>query len=70
METAPRDPYPYAWLIWIVATIGLTMLVVDHWAHLLGVLPYLVLLACPLMHLFMHHGHRHDSHGDKKPDPE
>jgi hypothetical protein len=22
-------------------------------------LPYLILLACPLMHLFMHHGHGH-----------
>jgi hypothetical protein len=22
-----------------------------------GVLPYLLLLACPLMHLFLHHGH-------------
>jgi hypothetical protein len=23
----------------------------------LGVLPYLVFLACPLIHLLMHHGH-------------
>ncbi|HJV82841.1 DUF2933 domain-containing protein [Noviherbaspirillum sp.] len=30
----------------------------EHRAHLLGVLPYLLLLACPLMHLF-HHGHGH-----------
>jgi len=29
----------------------------EHYAHALGVLPYLLLLACPLMHLFMHHGH-------------
>lgn len=28
----------------------------EHRAHALGVLPYLLLLACPLMHLF-HHGH-------------
>lgn len=33
-------------------------LVTEHTAHLFGVLPYLILLACPLMHLFMHHGHR------------
>ncbi|HWW77124.1 MAG TPA: DUF2933 domain-containing protein [Pyrinomonadaceae bacterium] len=26
-------------------------------AHLLGVLPFLLLLACPLMHMFMHRGH-------------
>lgn len=30
----------------------------EHRAHLLGVLPYLLVLACPLMHLF-HHGHDH-----------
>jgi hypothetical protein len=25
----------------------------------LQVLPYLLLAACPLMHIFMHHGHGH-----------
>jgi len=46
--------------MWVVAAVGILMLIVDHWAHMLGVLPYLVLLACPLMH-FLHkgHGHRH-----------
>ena len=34
----------------------------EHRAHFLGVLPFLLFLACPLMHLFMHHGHHHDSH--------
>ena len=38
----------------------------EHRAHLLGVLPYLVFLLCPLIHLFMHRGHgghggRHES---------
>jgi hypothetical protein len=28
----------------------------------LGVPPWLLVLACPLMHLFMHHGH-HGGHG-------
>jgi hypothetical protein len=32
-------------------------LVTEHTAHLLGALPFLLLLSCPLMHLFMHHGH-------------
>jgi hypothetical protein len=35
----------------------------EHRAHFLGVLPYLLFLACPLMHLFMHHGHHHGAHG-------
>ena len=34
----------------------------DHWGHVLGVAPYLLFLACPLMHLFMHHGHGPDHH--------
>jgi hypothetical protein len=43
--------------------IGGFFLVTEHSAHLLGALPWLVLLACPLMHLFMHHGHGgHDGH--------
>jgi len=29
----------------------------EHRAHLLGFLPYLLILACPLMHLFHHGGH-------------
>lgn len=37
-------------------------LLTEHTAHVFGVLPYLLLLACPLMHLFMHHGgHGHGS---------
>jgi hypothetical protein len=36
----------------------------EHRAHLLGVLVWLPLLVCPLMHLFMHHGHGgHSRHG-------
>lgn len=31
----------------------------EHWGHVFGFLPYLILLACPLMHLFMHHGDHH-----------
>jgi hypothetical protein len=32
-------------------------LITEHTAHVLGVAPYLFILACPLMHIFMHHGH-------------
>jgi hypothetical protein len=42
----------------------------EHWVHVLGVLPYLLILACPLMHLFMHKGHGghggHHSHETTK----
>lgn len=33
------------------------LLFTEHRVHVLGILPYLFLLACPLMHLFMHHDH-------------
>ncbi len=36
----------------------------EHRVHALGWLPWLILLACPLMHVFMHGehggGHKHD----------
>ena len=41
----------------------------EHRAHLLGVLPWLLLAACPLMHLFMHrggHGGHHDPEQDRR----
>ena len=46
------------WTIAAVGLLGLALLWVDHRTHLLGVIPYLVLLACPLLHL-LHRGHRH-----------
>lgn len=39
-------------------------LITEHTAHVLGVLPYLLLLACPLVHFFHGgHGGRHDGDG-------
>jgi hypothetical protein len=46
--------------------IGLFFLLSEHRAHALGYLPFLLILACPLLHLFMHGGHGgHGSHGDR-----
>ncbi|MFH2121625.1 MAG: DUF2933 domain-containing protein [Pseudomonadota bacterium] len=44
--------------------IGGFFLWTEHQAHVLGALPYLILLLCPLMHFFMHRGHgqSHDGH--------
>lgn len=33
----------------------------EHRLHVLGYLPFLLLLACPLMHMLMHRGHGHGS---------
>ena len=43
--------------------IVLFFLLREHWAHVGGYWPYLLLLACPLMHLF--HGHSGDGHHDQ-----
>lgn len=45
--------------------LGGFYLLIEHRAHLLGWLPWLLLLLCPLMHFFMHGGHgKHGSDGD------
>lgn len=43
--------------------VGTFYVLREHWGHALGALPYLLLLACPLMHLFMHRGHGHHRGG-------
>ena len=43
-------------------------LFMEHREHVFQLLPYLILLACPLMHIFMHGGHSHGHahhHGDE-----
>lgn len=53
-----------------VATVGVVsvlafLIYTGHSAHLLGALPYLLILSCPLMHIFMHGGHHHHDHSKK-----
>lgn len=38
------------------------LLFTEHRAHVFGILPYLLLLACPFMHFFMHSSR--GKHGD------
>lgn len=50
----------------VFATVGAFFLVAEHRAHVLPLLPWLLVAACPLMHLVMHgshhgHGSRHAS---------
>lgn len=44
------------------AVIAGALLFTEHRAHVLGLLIWLPVLACPLMHLFMHGGHHHGHH--------
>lgn len=43
----------------VMAGVAAVYLLVTHWAHAVAWLPWLLLAACPLMHLFMHRGHGH-----------
>jgi hypothetical protein len=45
------------WILIAFLAVAGFFLFTEHRAHLFGFLPWLLLLACPLMHLFMHHGH-------------
>ena len=46
-------------VFWAFALIALYFLITEHRAHLVEFLPYALLLACPLLHIF----HRHGGHG-------
>ena len=70
-----HDSHPSFWssryaIGWIViGGIAAYFLLTEHLAHVVGALPFLLLLACPLMHVFMHHGHGgHGHHRHHKPD--
>lgn len=65
------------WLLWLGLAAAVAWLFFGHSAHLLQIAPFLILLACPLMHVFGHGGghggHGHGQHGgddsstDRKP---
>ena len=53
----------------VFGAVAAYFLLSEHRAHFIGALPFLLLLSCPLMHIFMHHGHGghgrdHESHGN------
>lgn len=53
------------WLgVCLFAAIAVFFLWEEHQAHILGALPWLILLACPFIHIFMHRNHDHgEGHG-------
>jgi len=68
MDMTDHEPPPF-WrsragvALLVVVAVGGFLLFTEHRAHVLGVLPFAFLLACPLMHAFMRHGHHHGGHG-------
>ena len=58
----------YAIGLVVLGAVAAYFLLTEHRAHFFAALPFLLLLACPLMHVFMHRGHGgrgHDQHGDR-----
>jgi hypothetical protein len=60
----------------VFVAIAALFLILEHRAHALQWLPYALLLACPLLHLFMHGGHgghgghaRHADGAESRPAP-
>jgi hypothetical protein len=50
----------------VAGAVGIYYLLTEHLAHVGQAVPFLFLLACPLMHFFHGHGHHgHGRHGDE-----
>ncbi|SFQ03591.1 DUF2933 domain-containing protein [Pseudomonas borbori] len=54
----------------MLAVIGVFYVAREHFGHISQALPYLILLLCPLMHMFGHNhgGHSHRSETDTPKD--
>jgi hypothetical protein len=56
-----RQDEPFAIPGWLALCLFLAIaaffLWEEHRAHILGALPYALLMLCPIIHLFMHRGH-------------
>ena len=72
MNATPQAPQPWfrsrsGIVLLAFLAIAVFFLVTEHTAHFFGVLPYSLLLACPLMH-FLHGGHK-GGHGGHERSP-
>jgi len=72
MDMHPHEARPFWTSRGAIALLGFSAIAVffmfsEHRAHFLGVLPFVLLLSCPLMHVFMHHGKHNNEHGQVQP---
>jgi len=71
MDTPSTPPplwrSPMGVFMLVAGAVGIYYLLTEHLAHVTQAVPYLFLLACPLMHLF--HGHGHHGHHGHGPTP-
>lgn len=55
-------------LLWmVVGAVAAVLIATGHGPHVIGYLPFLVLFACPLMHMFMHGKHHHRKANNSSP---
>ena len=66
-SSAPASRLPSRWYVWAAVAVLAFYLVTEHRAHLFGALPWLLILSCPLIHIFMGHGNHggHGGHGNE-----
>ena len=57
-----RERFGIGWIFVAFALMAVVLLWEEHRAHILGVIPYLILFACPLMHLLHRHGRGRKHH--------
>ena len=67
MKLSKRVTLPLSIIVSVIGAFALITSWEQHRDHILGAVPYLLLLACPLMHLLMHrrHGSRHGEHSPR-----
>jgi hypothetical protein len=68
----PPRPEPFwrsrrGWVFLAFLAIAAFFLFTEHRAHALGILPFALLLLCPLLHFFGHGGHDHGAEKGDKP---
>lgn len=69
-STPSRWRSPLGIFMLVAGAIGVYYLLTEHLTHVTQAIPYLFLLACPVMHLFHGHGHgqgHHGQHGEGQP---
>jgi len=70
-SNAPHDPWRMPMWVGLCAFLAIAVFFLweEHRAHLLGAVPYVLLLLCPVIHMFMHRGRGghggHGVHGDR-----
>lgn len=73
MSNKPRSFWttPTGWAALGLIGAASYFLLVEHTQHFFDYLPFMILLLCPLMHVFMHgshgkHGHEESTHQEKE----